>query len=101
MTNISLVLESGPISVDPESCNSTNPALEISTINMPNLEESEESSPLMYLLPQYHLLSSDNCSRSSDDINANSALKNLCLKNLGRMIIGYLKINSITKNLRH
>ena len=59
MTNISLVLESGPISVDPELWKSTKQALEISTGNMVNLKELKGTETLMGLLPIDHLLSSD------------------------------------------
>ena len=47
------------------------------------------------LLPLGHLLLSDTYSPSSDGIDAISAPENLRLKNLGRIIIGYLNINSI------
>ena len=95
MTNISLALESGPINVDPGICKSTKSGLEISTANMINLKESRGTETFMCLLPIHHSLSSDTYLQSSGDIEANSALKSLPLKNLGRMIIGYLNINCI------
>ena len=68
---------SGPNIADPKSANSTNPTLEINTTDLINLEELDTYSP------------------SSYGIDACSALKNLCLRNLGCMIIGHLNINSI------
>jgi len=62
---------------------------------MIKLKESKGTNTLMWLSPIDYSLSSDTYLQSRDDIDANSPLKSLRLKNLGRIFIGYLHINSI------
>ena len=98
MTNISLALESGPISVDSELCNSAKPVLEISTTNMVNPENASYTgiNSTSILQPP----ETTDAYGSLDENDWVSSLKRLRNKNPQKLLFQILTLTQLGKNLK-